>query len=239
MKKLLLSLAVVAASGGYVAATHLTDRGNPTAGNADAMLLSTPDVPAAAAAVPTSNTAEVTLTLPSAAPVAVTPAPPARRSVQVAELAQNQLPVVPAAASDVVPAPFPARRSAPAAAPVSPAPVAAAAPSPAPAVPQGQYADGTFKGTSANAYYGRVQVEAVVQGGQLASINVLSYPSDRRTSRYINSQALPRLAQEAISAQSADVDTVSGATLTSNAYRQSLAAALKAAGGHGGSGNNA
>jgi uncharacterized protein with FMN-binding domain len=95
----------------------------------------------------------------------------------------------------------------------------------------GQFRDGTFKGSSANAYYGRVQVSAVVKGGQLVAVNVLQYPNDRRTSRYINGQALPMLKQEAVQAQSARVDTVSGATLTSNAYRQSLAAALSAAGG--------
>ena len=88
------------------------------------------------------------------------------------------------------------------------------------------YRDGTYTGTEADAYYGLVRVRAVVRDGRLAAIDVLEYPSDRRTSRMINSQALPLLRQEVISAQSADVDIVTGATLTSWAFVQSLNAAL-------------
>ncbi|MBN9166014.1 MAG: hypothetical protein J0I07_34010, partial [Myxococcales bacterium] len=73
------------------------------------------------------------------------------------------------------------------------------------------YRDGTYTGTSENAYYGRVQVQVTVANHQIAAVKVLSYPSDRRTSRYINSQALPMLKQEVIAADSANVDTVSGA----------------------------
>jgi uncharacterized protein with FMN-binding domain len=93
------------------------------------------------------------------------------------------------------------------------------------------YADGTYKGGDENAYYGRVQVQVTVTNHQVASIKVLDYPQDRRTSRYINSQALPRLKQEVIAAQSANIDTVSGATLTSEAYIRSLGSALAQAGG--------
>jgi uncharacterized protein with FMN-binding domain len=74
-----------------------------------------------------------------------------------------------------------------------------------------------------------MQVQATIQGGQLASVKVLQYPADRRTSRAINSQALPLLQQEAISAQNASIDTVSGATLSSQAYIKSLSGALKQA----------
>ena len=90
----------------------------------------------------------------------------------------------------------------------------------------GQYRDGTYTGTDENAYYGRVQVQVTVVNSQIASVKMLDYPSDRRTSRYINSQALPILKQEAIQAQSGDVDFVSGATLTSRAYVASLSDAL-------------
>jgi uncharacterized protein with FMN-binding domain len=93
------------------------------------------------------------------------------------------------------------------------------------------YRDGTYTGTSENAYYGRVQVRVTVVSHRIAAVSVLDYPQDRRTSRYINSQALPLLKQEVISANSASVDTVSGATLTSGAYRRSLANALDQAGG--------
>ena len=89
--------------------------------------------------------------------------------------------------------------------------------------------DGTYTGPTVNAYYGEVQVQAIVQGGRLAAIKVLRYPSDRRTSLFINRQALPRLRDEVIRAQSAHVDIVSGATLTSRAFIKSLDAALKQA----------
>jgi uncharacterized protein with FMN-binding domain len=92
--------------------------------------------------------------------------------------------------------------------------------------------DGTYTGSSENAYYGRVQVQVTIAGHRIASINVLDYPKDRRTSRYINSEALPMLQQEVIAASSANVDTISGATLTSEAYLRSLDKALSQAGGN-------
>ena len=94
------------------------------------------------------------------------------------------------------------------------------------AAQSGQLVDGSYQGPAADAYYGVVQVQALVQGGQLASVKVLKYPNDRNTSRYINSQALPVLLQEAVQSQGGQVDIVSGATLTSQAFIQSLAGAL-------------
>jgi uncharacterized protein with FMN-binding domain len=91
------------------------------------------------------------------------------------------------------------------------------------------FADGTFTGPSADAYYGQVQVQAIVQNGQIVAIKVLQYPSDRRTSVAINRQALPMLRDEVISTQSPNVDIISGATLTSEAFIQSLTAALRGA----------
>lgn len=90
----------------------------------------------------------------------------------------------------------------------------------------GTYKDGNYAGRAVNAYYGLVQVQANVSGSQLVSVDVLQYPKDRRTSRYINSQAIPVLQSEAISAQTAQVDVVSGATLTSEAFARSLDNAL-------------
>jgi uncharacterized protein with FMN-binding domain len=90
----------------------------------------------------------------------------------------------------------------------------------------GRYRDGTYKGSVANAYYGLVQVEAVVRNGRLADVHILRYPNDRSTSRHISGRALPVLERESIARQTADVDIVSGATLVSRAYRTSLHAAL-------------
>ena len=95
--------------------------------------------------------------------------------------------------------------------------------------PSGQYADGQYTGDVADAYYGNVQVQAIITNGKISDVQFLQYPNDRRTSVFINSQAMPYLKQEAIQAQSARVNGVSGATATSGAFRQSLASALSQA----------
>lgn len=125
-------------------------------------------------------------------------------------------------ATDPAPIPEPAATPAPTPEP-TPAPVV---PSVQPATPAGRYRDGTYTGTSVDVFYGFVQVRAVVAGGNLTNVTFLSYPNDRRQSQQINSYAMPRLVQQAITAQSADVSGVSGATATSTGFRQSLANAL-------------
>jgi uncharacterized protein with FMN-binding domain len=108
---------------------------------------------------------------------------------------------------------------------------APASPTDAPASPTaaGQYKDGQYTGPQVDAFYGWVRVQAVVQNGQITNVTFLQYPSDRRTSQRINSIAMPYLTSEAIQAQSANVDIISGATLTSEAFAQSLQAALDSA----------
>jgi len=103
-------------------------------------------------------------------------------------------------------------------------------PLPPTATPQGQYKDGVYTGPTVDAFYGLVQVQATVQGGKLTDVQFLQYPHDRRTSQEINSQAMPWLTQEAVQAQSANVDIISGATFTSQGFAQSLATALSQAG---------
>ena len=93
----------------------------------------------------------------------------------------------------------------------------------------GQYRDGSYTGPVVDAYYGLMQIEAIIKGGRLAAIRVLQYPNDRRTSVFINRQALPMLRDEVITAQSANVDIVSGATLSSEAFIRSLGAAMSQA----------
>ena len=106
----------------------------------------------------------------------------------------------------------------------------AAAPPPAKSIASaGAYRDGIYTGSQADAYYGTVQVQVKISGGKIADVTFLSYPSDRGTSRSINSYAMPQLTQEAISAQSANVNGVSGASDTSAAFRQSLSSALNQA----------
>ena len=93
----------------------------------------------------------------------------------------------------------------------------------------GGYKNGSYTGSQADLVYGTVQVKAVIQGGRLTDVQFLSQPTGRRQSQYINSQATPILKQEAIQAQGAHVQAVSGATLTSEAFVQSLQSALSQA----------
>ncbi len=97
------------------------------------------------------------------------------------------------------------------------------------ATSSGMYTDGSYTGSVANAYYGSVQVEAIIRNGQLADVKFLQYPNSHSASVYINQQAMPYLTQEAIQAQSANVNGISGATFTSQAFAQSLASALSQA----------
>jgi uncharacterized protein with FMN-binding domain len=95
--------------------------------------------------------------------------------------------------------------------------------------PKGMYVNGTYTGSAADAYYGMIQVKVVISSGKIADVQFVQYPNDRRESIQINGQAMPYLKQEAIQAQSAQVNGVSGATDTSAAFQQSLASALSQA----------
>jgi uncharacterized protein with FMN-binding domain len=113
-------------------------------------------------------------------------------------------------------------------------PLASIRPSPsatpiAPPTPRGKYKDGVYTGPVADAFYGPLQVKVIVTGGKITDVQFLQYPNDRQTSIQINAQAMPMLEREAIAAQSAKVDGVSGATQTSKAFIESLNSALKQA----------
>ncbi len=102
-------------------------------------------------------------------------------------------------------------------------------PAPTPKSASSPYRDGQYTGNSADAYYGNIQVAVTIVGGKITDVTFLDYPKDRSTSVEINSQAMPYLKQEAIAAQSAKVDIVSGATDSSRAFIQSLGSALSKA----------
>jgi uncharacterized protein with FMN-binding domain len=93
----------------------------------------------------------------------------------------------------------------------------------------GIYNDGTYVGDIADAYYGNVQVQVTISNSRITNVQFLDYPQDRNTSIRINSQAMPMLKQEAIAAQSANVNGVSGASATSAAFVESLTSALNQA----------
>lgn len=90
----------------------------------------------------------------------------------------------------------------------------------------GSYKDGSYTGSIDDAVWGNVQVKVVIQNGKITSVQFVQYPNDRSRSIEINQYADPILIQEAIQAQSANVDIVTGATDTSDAFIQSLTDAL-------------
>ncbi len=84
-------------------------------------------------------------------------------------------------------------------------------------------------GSVAQTRWGPVQVQVTITDNKITDITVLQQPSGNREDRQINSYALPELHDQVIAAQSANIDGVSGATVTSDGYRESLQAALDAA----------
>ncbi|MYQ49275.1 FMN-binding protein [Streptomyces sp. SID4985] len=99
--------------------------------------------------------------------------------------------------------------------------------------PQGSAGAGTgsrtVTGDTAQTRWGPVQVRVTLDNGRLTDVTAVRHPSENSRDQEINAFALPRLRAEALAAQSADIDTVSGATYTSTGYRQSLQSALDSA----------
>jgi len=88
----------------------------------------------------------------------------------------------------------------------------------------------TVAGSVASTRWGDVQVTITVTDGKITAVDVPEYPTANGKDRQINAYALPILKQETLSAQSADIDMVSGATVTSEGYVESLQSALDEAG---------
>jgi uncharacterized protein with FMN-binding domain len=84
----------------------------------------------------------------------------------------------------------------------------------------------TAQGPAEQFGYGQLDVEATVRGDRIVSVTVPSLQTAEPTSQQISEQAIGMLTSEVLSAQSLHVDAVSGATYTSDAYAQSLQAAL-------------
>ncbi|TIH36193.1 FMN-binding protein [Subtercola vilae] len=110
--------------------------------------------------------------------------------------------------------------SAPPSIPAQPAPAAPAAPAPS----------NTFTGSSVSTPYGNVQVKVTVDAGKITDVTPLHLTDDGGRSVQISNRAAPILQQEILAAQSANVDSVSGATYTSDGYLKSLQSALDQAG---------
>jgi uncharacterized protein with FMN-binding domain len=89
----------------------------------------------------------------------------------------------------------------------------------------------TVTGDVVQTMFGPVQVQIILQNGRITKAAALKYPQDTVIDQQINSYAIPQLNQEAVTAQSANIDAVSGATYTSQGYQQSLQSALDSAKG--------
>ena len=137
--------------------------------------------------------------------------------------------LAPASTSGAASAPPTTSQPTASAAPPAPAtpttPAAPAAPTTSAASPSG-----TFNGTAVRTRYGTVQVAATIDAGKITNVAFLQLTSHDSRSADINSQAGPYLLRETLSAQSSNIDTISGATYTSEGYIQSLQSALNQAG---------
>ncbi|SOD73218.1 uncharacterized protein with FMN-binding domain [Jatrophihabitans sp. GAS493] len=105
-------------------------------------------------------------------------------------------------------------------------------PTPAPTPTSTKAASKTTVGSAVTTRYGVVQVKVVTTGSVINSVAFVQLTAFDGRSQQINSYAAPTLLQETINAQSANIDGVSGATYTSDGYRQSLQSALDQAGLH-------
>ncbi|MET8245203.1 FMN-binding protein [Streptomyces sp. NPDC005202] len=88
----------------------------------------------------------------------------------------------------------------------------------------------TVTGQTVQTRWGPVQVRITVKNGRITDVTAVAYPSENPRDQQINSYAIPRLRSEALTAQSASIDTVLGATYTSDGYRRSLQSALDTTG---------
>ncbi|WP_104176019.1 FMN-binding protein [Arthrobacter sp. Y81] len=90
-------------------------------------------------------------------------------------------------------------------------------------------AGGTYAGSVVKTRFGAVQVQITVKAGSITDVEALQLTDDDRKSIQISNRAAPLLRAEVLAAQSADVQTIGGATVTSDAYLNSLQAAIDAA----------
>ena len=88
----------------------------------------------------------------------------------------------------------------------------------------------TVTGDAAQTRWGPVQVKITLSGSTITAVDLVQVPAGNRRDVEINDAAVPVLTQETLSAQSADIDAVSGATVTSDGYATSLQSALDQAG---------
>lgn len=86
--------------------------------------------------------------------------------------------------------------------------------------------NGAFTGSAVDTRWGPVQTRVTVANGRITAVDVVQYPTGNPKDRQINADAVPTLVDETVQAQGADIDMVSGATVTSTGYLESLQSAL-------------
>ncbi len=196
-RRLLPAIALTTAASGLVA---LLDR--PSSGAAVNLGGS------AAAGLPRLGQTDTTTAVDPPAVSSTLPAAPSGQPTPVPSL------------TPLVPTPQPTQPTQP---PQQQQPAATTQPPAASGACEGQAQDGPTVDTR----WGPVQVEAIVSStGQICDVDAIQYPSDHRRSVAINRQALPILHTEVMKAQSANINGVSGATITSRGYVRSLQALL-------------
>lgn len=90
----------------------------------------------------------------------------------------------------------------------------------------GALRDGSYTGISSSTRWGPVQIKMVVSNGSITDVTAIQYPADDNRSLSISRSSIPRLVQSTLTAQSANVSSVSGATYTSAGYKKSLQSAI-------------
>ena len=119
-------------------------------------------------------------------------------------------------------------------APHTTSPKATAKPKPkasaSPTTKKAATASRTVTGDSVDTRYGTVQVRVTVKGSTITDVAAVQLPQNNQRDIDIDNYAVPQLRQEALDAQSANINSVSGATYTSEGYIRSLQSALDSAG---------
>ncbi|MEW1718873.1 FMN-binding protein [Streptomyces sp. NPDC093109] len=100
----------------------------------------------------------------------------------------------------------------------------------APAAPPADTGPRTVLGNAVNTQYGTVQVQITVESGRITKSDAVQAPNSDARSQSVSADAVPKLNQAAVTAQSAQVDAVSGASYTSRGYQESLQSAVDKAG---------
>lgn len=112
----------------------------------------------------------------------------------------------------------------------SPDPSGSAESSPSPSGSSGSSSgtstSGTYTGDAVNTRWGVVKVEITVKNGEITKSEAVQYPTENPRDQEINAYAVPELNSEAVNAQSGNIDAISGATVTSDGYIQSLQSAI-------------